>query len=914
VQVSSTQLPEGQNKSPSDTDDLIRPVAELDEKLQSRLTQEIAILFTDIRGSTTFFKIHGDIAGRLMMQRHYDMLFPIIEEHNGRVVKTVGDSIMATFSDPATAVKAAIAMQRKLFSYNATKPHEDPIRIRIGINFGKGIIEENDVFGDVVNVASKLVSVGESEQIVVGASIYAKLKTNNDLLFIPLKTEQPYYNDVTLNAYVVRWQEEEQLKEKEMTVLSLGMIRQKESVKVKEQSLQFDKQFPNYFFAVEKIVREKAFRTTITPRCGLQAIFEYAETALETAVEILPHLQKQQQAFHMGIHTGRILVEEVEIHGGEEALEARDKAGSFEIYLTQSTYTMVKDNLSLNFLPLPVRLRDGTMLYKLLMESSVKTAVEVPQSLEKLIGESECFYCASTQHEASSCPSKRIPHHTHSLNEIGYLAVKEMNSLFAKHLSTIVKPYQSDEDEIYPPRITDQQSDKFKVLFEGFFEINEVFQLRFLRKVWSSDTTDWNNFSLSSPHKRSGGFAWLGEDSLRVSKHSEALTMFNKALIHDIEDYKPHTGLGFLAIERKDLVRASHHFQRGLSCTSNPLQKSYLLLLLARIFELRGNLDDALDTVREALVTAPNFIEAQYRQAVILAKQGNIRNTIAIVKDLLIAKPEIYLRVLLDPGLTSIKKELDSLTNESFNYTRTQADQNIKSIKKSLAAHGEWFSKEDYEYKTAATILDQTEKLFDGNSYFGLLDVISYGLDIKDKLRSALKNRRKSIRRNLNSLQEIEADYENFLDRYCYKSLINYSDTFLLKKYGDLLNKARLASTIDSAENLREAQIFIKELFALSKKISTNKNKLHFLKMFFFSTECFVKFVSRFLLWSFAVSGIFCLVLLGYEAYSTSLSAFSKEAIADYCKFSFFCGTLFGAGAGVYWIYNNFEQLFSKVK
>lgn len=912
--MSSTQLPDGQKKSPSDTDELIRRVAEFDEEVQSRLTREIAVLFTDIRGSTTFFKIHGDIAGRLMMQRHYDMLFPIIEKNNGRVVKTVGDSIMATFNDPATAVKVAIAMQRKLFSYNATKPHEDPIRIRIGINFGKGIIEENDVFGDVVNVASKLVSVGESEQIVVGESIYAKLKTNNDLLFIPLKTEEPYYNHVTLNAYVVRWQEEEQLKEKEMTVFSLGMIKQKGTRNVGEHSEGVDKQFSSTFSAVEKIVRERAFRTTVGPEWGFQAIFEYAETAIETALEIFPLLQKQQQPFHIGIHTGRILVEEVEIHGGEEAVEAREKAGSLEIYLTQSTYNIIKDNLSLNFLPLPVRLRNGTMLYKLLMESSVKTTVEVNQRLDKLIGESECFYCASKQHDASSCPSKRIPYHTHSLNEIGYLSVKEMSSLFAKHLPNIVEPYQPDEDDIYAPLLTDQKSDKFKVLFEGFFEINEVFQLRFLRKIWSSETTDWNNFSVASPQKRSGGFAWLGEDSLRVSKHSEALAMFNKALIHDIEDYKPHTGLGFLAIEKKDLVRASHHFQRGLSCTSNPVQKSYILLLLSRIYELRGNLDDALDTVREALITAPHFIEAKYRQAVLLAQKGTIQNAIAIVKDLLVTKPEFYLRVLIDPSFTSIKKELDSLTNEFFNYTHTQAEENIKSIKKSLADHGEWFSKEDYEYKTAEKILDQTVKLFEGNSYFGLLDVISYGLDIKDKLRSALKNRRRSIKRNLNALRGIEAEYESFLDRYCYKSLINYSDIYLLKNYSDLLDKAGAATTIDSAESLREAQNFIKELFALSKRISTKKKKLHFLKMSLFATECFAKFVSRVFLWSFAVSVIFCLVLIGYESYSTSLSAFSKEAITDYFKFSSFCGTLFGAGAGVYWIYNNFEQLYSKVK
>ena len=140
-------------------------------KRQKRQTLEVAVLFTDIRGSSLFFKIHGDIAGRLMMQRHYDMLFPLIEEHRGAVVKTVGDSIMATFYDPLNAVNAAVAMQQKLFDYNAQQSADDPIRIRIGINFGKGIVEEHDVFGDVVNVASKLVSIGESEQIVVSESV-----------------------------------------------------------------------------------------------------------------------------------------------------------------------------------------------------------------------------------------------------------------------------------------------------------------------------------------------------------------------------------------------------------------------------------------------------------------------------------------------------------------------------------------------------------------------------------------------------------------------------------------------------------------------------------------------------------------------------------------------------------------------
>ncbi|MEE9505451.1 MAG: adenylate/guanylate cyclase domain-containing protein, partial [Thermodesulfobacteriota bacterium] len=84
---------DGRESSISGTDELIKRVEELDDELHKRLTKEITILFTDITGSTTFFKIHGDIAGRLMVQRHYDMLSPIITHYEGTIVKMVGDSI-----------------------------------------------------------------------------------------------------------------------------------------------------------------------------------------------------------------------------------------------------------------------------------------------------------------------------------------------------------------------------------------------------------------------------------------------------------------------------------------------------------------------------------------------------------------------------------------------------------------------------------------------------------------------------------------------------------------------------------------------------------------------------------------------------------------------------------------------------
>jgi class 3 adenylate cyclase len=904
---------EKQNGSISSADELIKRVEELDEELQKRLTKEITILFTDIKGSTTFFKTHGDIAGRLMMQRHYDMLSPIITQHEGTIVKTVGDSIMASFDEPYKAVKAAMEMQRTLSEYNANLPKEDLIRIRIGINFGKGIIEGNDVYGNVVNEASKLVSIGESEQIVVSESIYEKLQSIEDVTFFPLETDKLPDSNLELRIYAVRWQEADQVREKEITTMSLALMNYTSPIN-KEVGSEEESKPLKYFSPVEDVIREKAFRTSVGPEWRLQAIFENAETSVETALEALKILQKSDQEFHIGIHTGPVLIEEVETHGGEEANEAREKADSGEIYITQPTYESIKDNPLLKFLPLPICLKNGISLYRILWEPTEKRKVQELHLIDQKFLYPECFYCSSRNHHSSLCPSKNIPFHTHSLNEIGYLSSTEIKALFATHFPNILKPCKADQDEILVPLIPDHKSDSFKLPFEAFYEANEVFQLRFLREVWRSEATNWNNFALSPSNRRGGGFLWLGEDSLRVSKHNEAYTMLNKALEHNTNDYKPYVALGFLAVETDDLAKAAYQFRRALLCTSNPLQKSYVLLLISRIAELRNNLEDAVDKVREALIIAPHFLEAKYRHALLLAKRGDKNEALSILRNLIATEPNFYIKVLVDPGLDPIRSDIDLLIKEFFEHAKAQALNSIKTIKKNLIDHGEWFSKEDPEYKSAEKIFNQTLKLSEGNSYFAFLDVVGYGFNIKDKLRSALRNRRRSIRKSINSFHAVWEEYNYYLKQYYYKSLISYRDAFLADHYSVTLNRAKAASSIESAESLKEAQNFINELSSLSRKIANNQKKLNFLKMIYFALECSSKFFARFVLWFLFVSLVSCFILIGYQAYSQSVYDFSTKTIADYLKFSSFFGAAFGAGASVHWIYKNFDRLYSRLK
>ncbi len=140
--------------------------AELD-----KFRREITVMFTDIRGSTAYFEKYGDIAGVMMVHQCTELIKRQLEKHKGTFIKTIGDAVMATFEDCKDAVEASIAMHQALRHRNAQKEEKDRIAIRIGLNQGSGIVRSADVFGDVVNVASRVESVAQPEQIIISKTV-----------------------------------------------------------------------------------------------------------------------------------------------------------------------------------------------------------------------------------------------------------------------------------------------------------------------------------------------------------------------------------------------------------------------------------------------------------------------------------------------------------------------------------------------------------------------------------------------------------------------------------------------------------------------------------------------------------------------------------------------------------------------
>ncbi len=141
-----------------------------------KFRRTVVVMFTDIKGSTAYFEKYGDVAGLMMVHQCNEMLRHIVEKHGGRVVKEIGDAIMAIFDDCKESVRASLEMQKALIGFNAPKPEQDHVFIRIGLNYGTGLVKSNDVFGDVVNVASRVESVAAPEQIVISDTLYEQIE------------------------------------------------------------------------------------------------------------------------------------------------------------------------------------------------------------------------------------------------------------------------------------------------------------------------------------------------------------------------------------------------------------------------------------------------------------------------------------------------------------------------------------------------------------------------------------------------------------------------------------------------------------------------------------------------------------------------------------------------------------------
>lgn len=135
----------------------------------SASTQQAAVLFADISGSTALYDALGNERALDLVTRTLSILIEVMNAHHGALVKTIGDEIMCIFPDALSGFKAAEEMQLAVEKQRPGGEH--PIYVRIGLHYGDVLLENEDVFGDTVNIAARVTAITRARQIMTTQAV-----------------------------------------------------------------------------------------------------------------------------------------------------------------------------------------------------------------------------------------------------------------------------------------------------------------------------------------------------------------------------------------------------------------------------------------------------------------------------------------------------------------------------------------------------------------------------------------------------------------------------------------------------------------------------------------------------------------------------------------------------------------------
>ncbi len=131
----------------------------------------IVIMFTDLVGSTQMTHDHGDHGAQEVVRAHNAVVRNALAQYHGEEVKHTGDGIMASFANAANSVRAAIKIQREIANHNRLNPNL-LVRVRIGLNAGDAVREEDDIFGHTVQLAARICDKADEREIYITPSVF----------------------------------------------------------------------------------------------------------------------------------------------------------------------------------------------------------------------------------------------------------------------------------------------------------------------------------------------------------------------------------------------------------------------------------------------------------------------------------------------------------------------------------------------------------------------------------------------------------------------------------------------------------------------------------------------------------------------------------------------------------------------
>src|SRR5712672_1906019 len=142
----------------------------------SRIELPIGINLGDVAGYSRLMGADEEGTLERLKALRRELFDPKIAEHRGRIVKTTGDGLLVEFASPVEAVRCAGEIQKAMRDRESSLPEDHRIEIRVGINLGDVIIDEDDVYGDGVNIAARLEALADPGSVVISSAVFEQVR------------------------------------------------------------------------------------------------------------------------------------------------------------------------------------------------------------------------------------------------------------------------------------------------------------------------------------------------------------------------------------------------------------------------------------------------------------------------------------------------------------------------------------------------------------------------------------------------------------------------------------------------------------------------------------------------------------------------------------------------------------------
>lgn len=211
VPVADEAAPRSLKAEDADVDELLRTIANAEEALEDRHSTDATVLITDMKAFSRMTQEQGTLATAKAIQKHRDLLLPIVTKAGGHGKSTGGDGLLAAFHSADDALAAAVEMQRALKKYNEKKTADKQISVRIGLASGDVIIDRGGCpfIGDGLNLAARVMSLADGGQVFAAADV---VDAAADLPTPVMSHGEFSLKNISLpvNVYEVLWDEGQQ--------------------------------------------------------------------------------------------------------------------------------------------------------------------------------------------------------------------------------------------------------------------------------------------------------------------------------------------------------------------------------------------------------------------------------------------------------------------------------------------------------------------------------------------------------------------------------------------------------------------------------------------------------------------------------------------------------------------------------